>query len=266
MHDLSALLIKIVNYSFILIVTFVAISVLLYTFKTPSNNKKWFSGHSKPPEIIINGDNVEIKNFRDIDWRNRDPSINNFDDAYKDIQFKLSDIQSLKAVVSRFAVLSEIAHIFILFELKDKTSIGLSVEARKREGQGYSLFGGLTARFDIIYLFSSYRDLIDVRLLRNEKVFSFPIKATPEEVQSLFKVAAYRTNFIKDEPELYHLFLKNCTTEIVKLVNEIAEQDFPRLTQSFFPGYAGKALFEMDLIETEATNFKEVEREALLTK
>jgi len=259
MHDLQTLLFKIVNYGFILIATFVVISLLIYFIKRPSNNKKWFLGHSKTASISIEGDHVEIKNFRDVDWLTLNSTTLLDDNSFKDIEFKLSDIQSLKAVVSRFAILSEIAHIFIFFELKDKTSIGLSIEARKREGQRYSLFGGLTARFDIIYLFSSYRDLIDVRLMRNEKVYSFPIKSTPEEIQSLFRVAAYRTNLIKEEPELYHLFLRNCTTEIVKLVDEIAEPNFSRWIQSFFPGYAGKALFDMGLIDTEAKKFKDAE-------
>lgn len=266
MYDLFAPLLKILTYSFILIVTFVAISILIYTFKSPSNDKKWFSGHNKTASVSIDGDQVEIKNFRDIDWQNVDSKKVNHNASFKGISFQLSDIQSLKAVVSRFAVLSEIAHIFILFELKDKTTIGLSIEARKEEGENYSLSGGLSAKFDIIYLLSSYRDLVGVRLMRNEKVYSFPIKATPEQVQSLFKVVAYRTNLIEKEPELYHLFLRNCTTEIVKLVNEIAEQDFPRMTQSFFPGHAGKALFKMGLIDTDATNFKDVEKESLIRK
>lgn len=244
-----------------------AISFVIYSIKTPSNNKNWSSGNSKTASIEINTDKVIIKNFRDADWSNIDLlSLKNDDDLFKELEFQLSDIQSIKAVVSHFAVFSEIAHILILFELKDNTSIGLSVEARKEQGEEYSLTGGLSAKFELIYVVASYRDLVGLRLAWNEKVYSFPINATPEEAQSLFKVAATRTNQIDQNPELYHLFLKNCTTEIVKLVNQIADQDFPRLTQSFFPGDAGKALFKMGLIDSDADYFQEVQKATLLIK
>lgn len=244
-----------------------AISFVIYSLTNPSNNKKWSLGNSKTASIQFNDDQVLIKNFRDADWQNLDLTIlKNDDGLFKDIEFKLSDIQSLKAVVSHFAPLSEIAHIFILFELKDNTVIGLSVEARKEQGEEYSLSGGLSAKFELIYLLASYRDIVGIRLMRDEDVYSYPIKATAEEAQSLFKAVAARTNEIEQDPELYHLFLKNCTTEIVKLVNQIADNEFPRITQSFMPGDAGKALYKMDLIDSDASSFNEIQKASLIKK
>jgi len=247
----------------------VAISFIIYSLKSPSNNKNWSLGNSKTASIQINADQVVIKNFRDADWQNLGldiTALKNDDALFKDLQFQLSDIQSLNAVVSHFAILSEIAHIFILFELKDNTTIGLSVEARKEQGEEYSLSGGLSAKFELIYLLSSYRDLVGLRLMRDEEVYSYPIKATAEEAQSLFKEVAARTNQIDQKPELYHLFVKNCTTEIVKLVNKIANKSFPQLVQSFMPGDAGKALYKMGLIESDAGSFEDVQKKALLKK
>lgn len=264
---MSALLLKYLAYAVSMIAFFALISVVIYSVKTPSQNKNWSLGEGNTASIEINVDQVTIKNFRDADWANIDSNtLKNDDTLFKNIEFQLSDIQSLKAVVSHFAPLSEIAHILILFELKDKTSIGLSVEARKEQGEAYSLSGGLSAKFELIYVLSSYRDLVGIRLNRNEEVYSYPIKATPKEVQSLFKVVAKRTNKIDQEPEFYHLFLKNCTTEIVKLVNQISDNDFPRLTQSFMPGDAGKALYKMDLIDSNETSFDAIQKASLLTK
>ena len=264
---MSALVFKLCNYTILLITLFVVISFIIYAIKSPSNNKNWSLGNKKTASITIDSNNIKINNFRDADWQNLDLSKSKNDDGlFKDIEFQLSDIQSLHAVVSHFTVLSEIAHIFIFFELKDKTMIGLSVEARKEQGEEYSLSGGLSAKFELIYLMASYRDLVGLRLMRNEAVYSYPIKATPAEAQALFKAAAARTNKIHHDPELYHLFLKNCTTQIVDLVNQIADNNFPRLTQSFFPGDAGKALYKMGLIDTELTNFNEVQKASLLIK
>jgi len=264
---LTALLFKSLSYAIGLIAIFVVISFIIYSLKSPSNNKNWSLGNSKTASIQINANQVTIKNFRDADWQNLDVTTLKNDDAlFKDIEFQLSDIQSLKAVISHFAPLSEIAHIFILFELKDNTVIGLSVEARKEQGEEYSLLGGLSAKFELIYLLASYRDIVGIRLMRDEDVYSYPIKITAEEAQALFKVVAARTNKIDKEPELYHLFLKNCTTEIVKLVNQITDNEFPRITQSFMPGDAGKALYKMDLIDSDAGNFNEVQKASLIKK
>ena len=245
------------------------ISFIIYSLKIPSNNKNWSLGNTKTASIKINENQVMIKNFRDADWQNLGldiTALKNDDALFKDIEFQLSDIKSLKAVVSHFAIFSEIAHIFILFELKDNTTIGLSVEARKEQGEEYSLTGGLSAKFELIYLLSSYRDLVGLRLMRGEEVYSYPINATAEEAQSLFKVVATRANQIDQQPELYHLFLKNCTTEIVRLVNQIADKTFPLLTQSFMPGDAGKALYKMNLIRSDGGSFDDVQKASLLTK
>ena len=182
---------------------------------------------------------------------------------FTDFEFKLSDIEALRAGVAHFKLLDELAHFFILFELKDGTNFALSVEARKEKGESYSLLGGLSARFELIYLLASYRDIVGLRLKRKEEVYTYPIKATPEEVQSLFKVVATRTNKIDQDPELYHLMFKNCTTEIVRLVNQISDNSFPRLIQSFMPGDAGKALYKMGLINIDAP-FKEVQKQSLI--
>ena len=264
---MTAFIVKYLAYAVSLLVALTLLSALIYFFKTPSNSRNWSIGNGKTAFISIIDNQITINNYRDADWKNLNLlSLKNDDQLFYEKQFELTDIQSINAVVSHFAILSEIAHIFILFNLKDGTQLGLSVEARKQKGEEYSLSGGLTAKFEIIYLLASYRDLVGLRLMRNESVYSYPIKATAEEAQALFKVVAERTNNVHENPELYHLFVKNCTTEIVKLVNQISDNEFPRLTQSFMPGDAGKALFKMDLIDSNERDFKAIQKASLLNK
>lgn len=264
---MTAFIVKYLAYAVSVIIALTILSAIIYFYKTPLNTRNWSIGNGKTASISIIDNQVTINNYRNANWQNLDPKILKDDDQlFTEKQFELTDIQSINAVVSHFAILSEIAHIFILFNLKDNTQIGLSVEARKQQGEEYSLLGGLTAKFEIIYLLSSYQDLVGLRLMRNESVYSYPIKATAEEAQALFKVVADRTNKVHQHPELYHLFVKNCTTEIVKLVNQIADNQFPRLTQSFMPGDAGKALFKMGLIDSQESDFKLIQKASLLNK
>ena len=251
-----------------LMVVLTAISVIIYYLKSPSSSSSWSLGNGQSPSVTINGDQVKIENYRDIDWVKLDKipadSIHERKQielqGYRTLSFPLSDIQTLKVAVSHFSAISGIAHLFIIFELKDKTVVGLSVEARKEQGEDYSLVGGLTAKFEVIYVLASHNDLVGLRQMRDEDVFIYPIKATPEEVQALFKVAADRTNQLHKEPELYHLFFKNCTTEIVSLVNQLSDQKYPWFVQHLAPGDAGKALYDLNMIDIKTDSFVELQK------
>lgn len=261
---LSALLFKGLKYSAGLIAIFVVISFIIYSIQSPSNNKNWTLEQNKTASIQINNDQVIINNFRDADWQNIDiNSLESSDALFKNIEFKLSDIETLHTFVSHFSIVSEIAHIFIFFELKDKTMIGLSVEARKEKGEEYSLLGGLSAEFELIYIMGSYRDLVGLRLMRNEAVYDYPIEASAKEAQALFQEVVTRTNQLHQEPELYHLLLKNCTTQIVDLANLLTDASFSRLTQSFFTGDTGKALYNMGFVGN-GLDFQELQTKSLL--
>ncbi|WP_299875827.1 DUF4105 domain-containing protein [uncultured Cocleimonas sp.] len=246
----------------------ITVSMMIYFVKSPSLSNSWSLGNAHSPSVTISDDQVEIQNYRDIDWvkfyKTPADSIQARklieQQGYRTLNFPLSDIQTLKVAVSHFSAVSEIAHLFILFELKDKQVIGLSVEARKEQGEDYSLIGGLTAKFEVIYLLGSHNDLVGLRQKRYEDVYIYPIKAKPAEVQALFKVAAARTNQLDKNPELYHLFFKNCTTEIVSLVNQLTDQKYPWFVQHLAPGDAGKALYELDMIDVKADSFEELQK------
>ncbi len=254
-----------------LVVVLTAISMLIYFIKAPSSNTHWALGHGQLSSVSIDGDNVEIKHYRDIDWAKLEQIPSDSiqtrkqleQQGYRTHKFLLSDIKSLKVAVSHFSAISQIAHLFIFFELKDKTVIGVSVEARRELGEEYSLTGGLTARFEVIYLLASHNDLVGLRQLKGEDIYIYPIKIKQKEAQALFKVVAQRTNKLQKNPELYHLFFKNCTTEIVDLVNQLSDQKYSRFVQYFAPGDAGKALYDLGMIDIQAKSFKEVQQRAL---
>ncbi|KAG1654033.1 Adenosylcobalamin/alpha-ribazole phosphatase [Nymphon striatum] len=184
--------------------------------------------------------------------------------SYRELQFNLSELKSLKVAVSHFSAISELAHVFLLFELENGESFGLSVEARREKGEEYTLHGGLLAQFELVYLIASERDLVGLRKERNEKIYIYPIKIKEKNIQRLFEVVAGKTNKINDKAEFYHLFLKNCTTQIVDLVDKISDKKFPKFAQSFAPGNAGYALYEMGLIDIKATSFEALQKIALL--
>ena len=78
---LSPIVLKILGYIIGLIALLVVISLVIYSIKTPSNNKKWALGNNKTASIHIDGDLINITNYRDVDWQNLDLSTLKNDDG-----------------------------------------------------------------------------------------------------------------------------------------------------------------------------------------
>ena len=102
------------------------ISAIIYFVKSPSSSSSWSLGNDRSPSVKINSDQVQIKNYRDIDWAKINKTPSNSKLAQKQIEqakviarlIFLCRIQTLKVALSHFSAISEIAHLFILFELK----------------------------------------------------------------------------------------------------------------------------------------------------
>lgn len=240
------------------------IMAICYVMTPASNERDWDNSQLIVSTITMDNDNlVTIKNMRDFDWsqaKDSDAPYSNYDN----FQFNLSELKSVELAVSHFSTVSEIAHVFLMFELNEQRRFGFSIEARRTKDQKYSLLGGLFARFELINILASENDLIGLREVRNEKIYLYPTKATPEQVQTLFKLIMTRTNHLADHPELYHLFFKNCTTGVVDLVSHIADLNYSKLVQSFMPGNAGEAIYRMGLIDTDEPYFLNVKEAALV--
>ncbi len=245
-----------------LIVLFLIASSYFYLTKTPSNNRQWEVGQQQLQRISIDSDSglVNIKDLRDFDWLSETTQEN-----YRDETFALGDIESIDVGVSHFSANESIAHVFIIFVVKGREDIGLSVEARRSVGEDYTITGGLTFSYDLAYFITSKRDLLSIREQRGERVYLFPTTATPLLSQQLFQQLAERVNQLAETPEFYHILFKNCATQVVSEVEKITKLSFPFYEKTFAPGFSGKVLFDMQLIKTEASNFSQVKEDFLVT-
>ncbi len=249
----------------LLIVLFCISSLFFYLTRSSSNDRQWEIGQQQLQRVSIDAGRtsesktVTIKDLRDYDWLS-DTSQQN----YRDEVFALSDIKSIEVGVSHFSAHESIAHVFIIFAIKGKESIGLSVEARRSQGEDYTILGGLTFAYDLAYFITSKRDLLSIREKRGERVYLFPTTATPLVAQQLFQQLAERVNQLADTPEFYHILFKNCATQVVSEVEKITELSFPFYEKTFAPGFSGKVLFDMGLIETNAKSFAQVKEDFLV--
>lgn len=243
---------------FLLLLVFGVGSSLLYFFTTPKQNSNWVSEHAVLSNIIFDKNTISVKNIRDFKWGSAEK------ERHINMQFQLENIVKLKAVVSHFSAISEIAHVFIIFGLDDGRELGVSIEARREQGENFSIQGGLLAQFEIITVLATPSDLLGIRKINNEAIHIYPIKATPEKIQELFMLIANEVNQLSNNPSLYHLFFKNCTNQLVKQVSVLTDRKYSWFFQTLAPGNTGEVLYDLDLIDMPNLSFEQVQKETLV--
>lgn len=233
------------------------VTAMLYYFSEPKQDRDWVSEHRLLASIQIqdgtNNPSIHVKNIRDFKWATKN-KVN-----HKEMQFRLDNIVELKAVVSHFSAISEIAHVFMIFVLDDGRELGVSVEARREVGEEFSIQGGLLAQFELIYVLATPEDLLGIRKINNESTHIYPIKETKDKARELFMLIAAKINSLNNQPEMYHLFFKNCTNQLVQHVSILSERKYPWYFQTLAPGNTGKMLYDLDLIDMPNMSFDEIQ-------
>ena len=103
------------------------------------------------------------------------------------------------------------------------------------------------------------RDLVRVRTnYRNEDVFLYRLRTSPEVARRLFLVYLDRINELADHPEFYHLLSNSCTINIVRYANlagRVGRFDFRHLLN----GFADRYLYSAGVLDTSLP-FEELRR------
>ncbi len=79
-----------------------------------------------------------------------------------------------------------------------------------------------------MYVVGDERDLIQLRSIYwMSDVYMYRAQASRAQMQALFTSMLKRANKLRREPENYNLITNNCTTNIVRHVNEISSERIP---------------------------------------
>ena len=128
----------------------------------------------------------------------------------------------------------------------------VSVEARAEKQEKYSVVAGSYRQFELIYLFGSEEDLVNLRAIhRGTRLYMFPIKADQKFMTNLFKELASSANALHTQPKFYRSITDNCTTTLVKHFDRLNPQDHIGLRhETLFPALTGKLLHEKGYMNT----------------
>jgi hypothetical protein len=225
-------------------VLFLGVVVWFSSIK-PSHDRPWRPEVAVMPRAFIDGDRVRITGVRNFEYRSRD----DFTVRYEEREVSVSHLNSLDFYLSYWTP-GPIAHTFLSFGFDNAPPISISIEARPEIGESFSPIPSLFKQLELIYIVGDERDLVRVRTnYRNEDVFLYRIRISPEFARRLFLVYLERINELADRPEFYDLFSNNCTINIVRYAN-LAGRVGRFHIGHILPGLADRYLYSAGLLDT----------------
>jgi len=235
--------------------------VLFFVFQ-PSHDRDWELGHEALPKITYFDTRsfVTIDNFRNFNWT----SVKEAEVSYETRNFDLDQMTGVDVLISHFDDFEGLAHIFLSFGFEEGERVVVSLETRRESDETFSPLLGILRQFEIIYVVGSEEDIVGVRTgYRDERVYLYPTKATPEQARQLFGLLVEDINGVYEKPRMYNTLTNNCTNELTRPVEVMSEVDFPLTWKTILPGYFDEVLYDLELIDTSQT-FAEIKSRHLI--
>ena len=104
-----------------------------------------------------------------------------------------------------------------------------------------------------MYVVGEERDLLGMRSIhRQDVVYLYPMKASPQQVRELFLDVTMRMNQLADRPEFYHTLTSHCTNNLVYHLNRLTPGIVNPLSWGVvLPGYSDRLAFQLGLIDSD---------------
>ena len=221
-----------------------------------SHNRDWVESVAKLPYATIKGNEAQVKNIRNFDYRTE----KDFTVRYYDKIYNLNELRTIDYVQSHWDNLEAVAHSMISFGFGNGDYLTVSIETRLERDEPQSGLRGLFKQYELIYVLADERDLLRLRTnFRKEDVYLYQINLDQEQVRKVFMVIMDRVNSIADKPEFYNTLTQSCLTSLVgdftKVINPKSKFDFRRIAN----GYSDEMLFENGWIDSKLS-FKETKQ------
>ncbi len=237
------------SFGFVVVSLAVFYIVILLLFR-PSHDREWQLGHEALPQIVYSTESsqISIANYRNFAWT----EVNAADIQYETRSFDLDQMSGVDVIISHFDDFEGLAHIFLSFGFTDGNQVVVSLETRRESDESFSPLLGILRQYEMIYVVGSEKDVVGVRTgHRDERVYLYPTKATPEQARRLFDLLAVKINDVYNAPTMYNTLTNNCTNELTRSVEEMSDIDFPLTWKTILPGYFDEVLYDLELIDGE---------------
>jgi hypothetical protein len=222
----------------------------------PSHNRDWDPTVAVLPRAVQEGDVVTIESVRNFDYR----SLNDFTPRYESRTYHLANLQGLEVIFFVWDI-SWMCHPVLVFDFGSDGRICMSIEARFRKGQQYSILGALYRQYEIIFVAADERDIILRRTKHSQgqEAYLYRLNTNVEELRQVFLDYVSALNRLYQTPRWYHVVWANCTTSFYQLPSRQWRCDWRVLAN----GRLDRALYEAGRLE-RTLPFPELRRRAYL--
>ena len=195
----------------------------------------------------IDGNRITVHNIRNFDYR----SETDYTPAYYDKQFDLSKLDGVD-VVAVYWMGPAITHVFLSFGFSGGDHMAISIEARKKKGEGYSTVKGFFRQYELYYVVADERDVIRLRTNYRhdppEDAYVYRTHGSIENGRRLFLAYMDKINALKACPEFYNSLTTNCSTNIWQNTRVIPNH-LPFSWKILLSGYIPEYLYEMKVLD-----------------
>lgn len=204
------------------VVLLVAVGAVGVSLRDPSLERRWDEDVRVLAGVAMPGDGtIHLSDIRDWSY-SRDSVVSR---AYFDRAFDprhITDIWMYEQILDGRGL---IAHTFLVFEFDERYGparyLGLSVETRREAGEKYSLIGGMLRSFEVTHIWATERDLVTRRVEHLDYPLTRYRLQVPAEYRArIFTRFARETHELASAPRWYNTLANNCTSSLIRYVNE----------------------------------------------
>jgi hypothetical protein len=234
-----------VKRTLVVLAAIIVMGGALLAMRRPSNTRDWTVDQAVLPYATMDGPLVTVRNIRNF----RYTSTTQYTPAYYDKTFDLRKLDSVWFFVEPFGGAGA-AHTFVSFGFGPRDFLAISIEIRKEKGESFSVLRGLLREYEIMYVIGDERDLVKLRTnYRNDAVYLYPIRTTPERKVAMFLSMLLRANALRERPEFYNTATNTCTTNLVEHVNTIVPDRIPFSPAVLLPASSDRLAYDLGLID-----------------
>lgn len=180
----------------------------------PQMIRNWYPYLSHTPEVEISETSFTVSPVSDWSYEfDRETDTTYLDSA----SYDFSQLRRVWFMLEPQPGSQLAAHTLLLFEFEGDRLLGLTIEARREEGEEYDAVRGQFNAFELIYIWATARDLLIRRaVMLDHEVFVYPVDITSEQNVTLLRNLLARSQSLSHTPRYYNTIVSNCTNELAK--------------------------------------------------
>ena len=213
----------------------------------PRADRNWSADHAHAPSATFKGDLVTVNHFRSF----RYPGDAGVEPRWITQTFDLTQLEGCDFIVVPFAANPRLAHTMVSFRFAEGPNLALSVEARREEGEAYSVVRGLLHQFEIVYVVGDEEDLLGVRLERlRDTLFIHPVQVELSTCRQFLIDLLTAATGVSKRPQWYGTLRSNCTTNLVDSLERTGGKRIPWDARMLLPGGSAELVYDLGLLDS----------------